>query len=107
MENSKMIKTAKVADKILKIAQGFMIAFIIVAAIFSVLTAILGEKIIADASTLNLGNIALTYDKTFALHHINALALAEAERDTYSGFFTTTTNFNNNAVGIDNNLAAT
>ena len=49
-----------------------------------------------------LGNIALTYDKTFALHHINALALAEAERDTYSGFFTTTTNFNNNAVGIDN-----
>ena len=60
MENSKMIKTAKVADKILKIAQGFMIAFIIVAAIFSVLTAILGEKIIADASTLNLGNIALT-----------------------------------------------
>ena len=60
MENSKMIKTAKVADKILKIAQGFMVAFVIVAAIFSVLTAILGEKIIADASTLNLGNIALT-----------------------------------------------
>lgn len=49
-----------------------------------------------------LGNIVLTYDKTFASHHINALALAEAERDTYSGFFTTTTNFNNNDVGLDN-----
>ena len=49
-----------------------------------------------------LGNIVLTYDKTFASHHLNALALAEAERDTYSGFFTTTTNFNNNDVGINN-----
>ena len=49
-----------------------------------------------------LGNIVLTYDKTFASHHLNALALAEAERDTYSGFFTTTTNFNNNDIGIDN-----
>lgn len=49
-----------------------------------------------------LGNIMLTYDKNIAQHHINALALAEAERDTYSGFFTTTTNFNNNNVGFDN-----
>lgn len=49
-----------------------------------------------------LGNIMLTYDKTIAHHHINALALAEAERDTYSGFFTTTTNFNNNTIGFDN-----
>ena len=49
-----------------------------------------------------LGNIILIYDKSFGLHHINAMALAEAQRDTYSGFFTTTTNFNNNAVGFDN-----
>lgn len=49
-----------------------------------------------------LGNIILIYDKSFVLHHINAMALAEAQRDTYSGFFTTTTNFNNNAVGFDN-----
>ncbi|MBR5639327.1 MAG: SusC/RagA family TonB-linked outer membrane protein [Muribaculaceae bacterium] len=49
-----------------------------------------------------LGNIILTYDKSFGLHHLNAMALAEAQRDTYSGFFTTTTNFNNNAVGFDN-----
>lgn len=49
-----------------------------------------------------LGNMVLTYDKTFGKHHINALALAEAERDTYSGFYTTTTNFNNNDIGFDN-----
>lgn len=49
-----------------------------------------------------LGNIVLNYDKTLGKHHINALALAEAERDTYSGFYTTTTNFNNNDIGFDN-----
>ncbi len=49
-----------------------------------------------------LGNIILTYDKSLGLHHLNAMALAEAQRDTYSGFFTTTTNFNNNTIGFDN-----
>ena len=49
-----------------------------------------------------LGNIVLTYDKLIDKHHINAMALAEAERDTYNGFFTTTTNFNNNEIGFDN-----
>jgi len=49
-----------------------------------------------------LGNVVLTYDKVIDRHHINALALAEAERDTYHGFFTTTTNFNNNSIGFDN-----
>ncbi|MBP5688573.1 MAG: SusC/RagA family TonB-linked outer membrane protein [Muribaculaceae bacterium] len=48
-----------------------------------------------------LGNIVLTYDMAHEKHHLNALALAEAERDKYNGFFTTTTNFNNDAVGFD------
>ncbi len=49
-----------------------------------------------------LGNIMLSYDKTIDKHHINALVLAEAERNNYNGFFTTTTNFKENSVGLDN-----
>ena len=59
MENEKLMKTSRIIDKILKIAQGFLIAGFIIAVIFIPLTLILGEKIIADASTLSLGNISL------------------------------------------------
>ena len=59
MENKKLMKSAAVIDRILKILQGFAIAGVIVAAIFIPLTAILGEKIIADASRLNLGVLDL------------------------------------------------
>ena len=59
MENKKLMKSAAVIDRILKILQGFAIAGMIVAAIFIPLTAILGEKIIADASRLNLGVLDL------------------------------------------------
>lgn len=59
MENKKLMKSATVIDRILKILQGFAIAGMIVAAIFIPLTAILGEKIIADASKLNLGVLDL------------------------------------------------
>ena len=59
MENKKLMKSAAVIDRILKILQGFAIAGVIVAAIFIPLTAILGEKIIADASKLNLGVLDL------------------------------------------------
>ena len=59
MENKKLMKSATVIDRILKILQGFAIAGMIVAAIFIPLTAILGEKIIADASRLNLGVLDL------------------------------------------------
>ena len=59
MENKKLMKSAAVIDRILKILQGFAIAGMIVAAIFIPLTAILGEKIIADASKLNLGVLDL------------------------------------------------
>ena len=52
MKNEKFIKSSVVIDKILKIIQGFVIAGIIVAAVFIPLTAIFGEKVIADASTL-------------------------------------------------------
>ena len=55
MENTKLMKRASVIDRILKILQGFAIAGVIVAAVFIPLTAILGEKIIASASGLNLG----------------------------------------------------
>ncbi|MBR5102866.1 MAG: SusC/RagA family TonB-linked outer membrane protein, partial [Muribaculaceae bacterium] len=48
-----------------------------------------------------LGNAVLTYDRKVGIHHFNALALAEAQRDTYSGFFTTTTNFTENKLGYD------
>ena len=59
MENKKLMKSAAVIDRILKILQGFAIAGVIVAAIFIPLTAILGEKIMADASRLNLGVLDL------------------------------------------------
>lgn len=55
MENTKLIRSAFVIDRIMKILQGFAIAGVIVAAIFIPLTAILGEKIIANASDVKLG----------------------------------------------------
>ena len=55
MENTKLIRSATVIDRILKILQGFAIAGVIVAAIFIPLTAIFGEKIIASADSLKLG----------------------------------------------------
>ncbi len=49
-----------------------------------------------------LGNLVLNFDRNFGKHHIGALALAEAQRDTYTGFYTTTTNFTVNRLGYDN-----
>ena len=59
MNNEKFVKTSIVMDRILKILQGFLLAGVIVSAIFIPMTAILGDKIIADASTLKLGRLAL------------------------------------------------
>ena len=59
-ENAKVMRTATVLDRIFKILQGFAIAAMIVAVIFSVLTGIFGDKIIADASTLSLGAAKLS-----------------------------------------------
>lgn len=61
MEVKKLIKSASVMDRILKILQGFLIAGMIVSAVFIPLTAILGEKIIADASSLNFGNLTVRF----------------------------------------------
>ncbi len=59
MEKEKMMKSAKIIDRILKIIQGFAAAGVIVAAIFIPLTAILGEKVIAESSRLELGHLTL------------------------------------------------
>ena len=59
MENEKLIKNARVIDRILKILQGFALAGVVVAAVFIPLTLIFGTRIIADASTLTLGNLTL------------------------------------------------
>ena len=49
-----------------------------------------------------MGNIVLNCDKLLAtVHHINLTALASAQRDTYTGFHTTTTNFSDNTLGYN------
>ena len=48
-----------------------------------------------------LGNAIVTWDKTLGLNHINVMGLAEVERNIHSGFYTTTTGFSTNAIGID------
>ena len=59
MNNEKLAKTSRVLDRILKILQGFLVAGIIVSLIFVVLTAVFGEKVIADASTVELGSLSI------------------------------------------------
>ena len=59
MENTKLIRSATVMDRILKILQGFAVAGVIVAAIFIPLTAVFGEKIIASADNLTLGALKI------------------------------------------------
>ena len=62
MENTKIRNTANVIDRILKIIQSFLVAGVIVSGIFIVLTAIFGEKVVASASTLKLGGLALVLE---------------------------------------------
>lgn len=59
MDNTKLIKSTKVIDKLLKILSGFLRAGIIVCAIFFVLLFIFGEKIVADSSSLEIGMLTL------------------------------------------------
>jgi TonB-linked SusC/RagA family outer membrane protein len=49
-----------------------------------------------------LGNAVLTYKKTVGKHYFDALALAELQKDIYSGFCTTVTNFNTDEFGYNN-----
>ncbi len=60
MEKTKLARSAAVIDRILKIVQGFAVAGVIVAAIFIPLTLIFGQKIIADASHVQLGVLKVT-----------------------------------------------
>lgn len=48
-----------------------------------------------------LGLATVTWDKTLGAHHLNVMGLSEVERDTHTGFYTTTTGFSTNAIGID------
>ena len=66
MENKKLMRGAVVADRILKILQGFAAAGVIIAAIFIPLTLIFGQKIVADASTVELGALKLKLAGDFA-----------------------------------------
>lgn len=59
MENTKLMKSASIIDRILKVLQGFALAGVIVPAIFIPLTAIFGEKVIASSSRLDLGAVDL------------------------------------------------
>ena len=59
MENTKLMRSATVIGRILKILQGFALAGVIVSAIFIPLTLILGEKIVANSDRLSLGTLDL------------------------------------------------
>ena len=48
-----------------------------------------------------LGNAVLTFDKRYDDHHLNVLAMGEVQRDIYTGFYTTTTNFSTNDMGFN------
>lgn len=52
-----------------------------------------------------LGNISVNFNKTFGIHALTATALAEVQKDTYTGFHTTVTNFSSNTNGYED-LAA-
>lgn len=66
MNNEKLMKSTKVIDRLLKIVQGFMVAGIIVSAVFVPLTLIFGEQVIAKSDELNLdlGDLTLTLSKS-------------------------------------------
>ena len=49
-----------------------------------------------------LGNMMLTYKKSWRKHFFDLLALAEVQKETYSGFYTTVSNFSTDKFGYDN-----
>ena len=55
-----------------------------------------------DKSELLLGNAMLTFKQSFGRHAFDVLALAELQKDTYSGHHVTVTNFSTNLFGYDN-----
>lgn len=57
MDNTKLVQSASLLDRVLVIMQGLTAAVIIASAVFIPLTAVLGEKVIAYASSLTLGSL--------------------------------------------------
>lgn len=49
-----------------------------------------------------LGNIVLSYKKEWRKHFFDILGLAELQKDQYSGFYTTVTNFSTDDLGYNN-----
>ena len=49
-----------------------------------------------------LGNLMLTYKKKWNSIILMYMALAELQKETYSGFYTTVTNFNTDQFGYNN-----
>lgn len=49
-----------------------------------------------------LGNLMLTFKKQMGSHYLDLLGLAEVQKDTRTGFFTTVTNFSSDDMGYDN-----
>ena len=62
METNRIKNTTAVIDKMLKVMQGIFIAVAAVCAVFIVLVAILGEKMVSSASNLDLGFIKVLLD---------------------------------------------
>ena len=59
MNSEKFVKTSKVIDRILKILQGFLVAGVIVSAVFIPLVAIFGEKMVVNEPSLTVGEVTL------------------------------------------------
>ena len=66
IENAGMRRTASVIDRILKVFQIIAIVGAIVTAVFIPLTLIFGEKVIADASVLDIGCLTIRFKGGFA-----------------------------------------
>ena len=66
IENAGMRRTASVIDRILKVFQVIAIVGAIVTAVFIPLTLIFGEKVIADASVLDIGCLTIRFKGGFA-----------------------------------------
>lgn len=66
IENAGMRRTANVIDRILKVFQVAAIVGAIVTAVFIPLTLIFGEKVIADASVLDIGCLTIRFKGGFA-----------------------------------------
>lgn len=55
-----------------------------------------------DRSEMLLGNVMLSFKKQMGRHAIDAIALAEVQRETFQGYHVTVTNFSTNLYGYDN-----